>query len=59
VFADERTWEVDAAATERLRKEQRASRDGPGSLTTYFAERRTARRPNPVSVAGDGEFGKG
>jgi N-methylhydantoinase B/oxoprolinase/acetone carboxylase alpha subunit len=59
VFGDERTLEIDEAATERLREELRASRDGAGSLTAYFAEREQKRRPNPVSVAGDRQFGKG
>lgn len=58
VFDDARTLEIDEAATERLREELRASRDGAGSLTTYFAERKQKRRPNPVSVAGDRQFGK-
>ena len=59
VFADERTLEIDADATARLREELRASRDGPGSLTAYFAERRAERKPNAVTVAGDREFAKG
>ena len=58
VFGDARTLEIDEAATERLRGELRASRDGAGSLTAYFAERKQKRRPNPVSVAGDRQFGK-
>ena len=41
VFADERTLEIDEAATEALRAELRASRDG-GSLTEYFAGRAAA-----------------
>jgi N-methylhydantoinase B/oxoprolinase/acetone carboxylase alpha subunit len=57
LFSHERTLEVDAEATERLREELRASRNGPGSLTRYFEERPLERRPNPVSVAGDHEFG--
>ncbi len=58
VFGDERTLEVDETATERLREELRASRDGSGSLTEYFSEREQTRRPNPVSAAGDRQFGK-
>jgi N-methylhydantoinase B/oxoprolinase/acetone carboxylase alpha subunit len=58
VFSDERTWEVDAGATERLREELRASRDRVGSLTAYFETHDPKRRPNPVSAAGDREFGK-
>jgi len=59
VFADERTWAVDPEATERLREELRASRDGAGSLTEYFETHDPKRRQNPVSAAGDREFGKG
>jgi N-methylhydantoinase B/oxoprolinase/acetone carboxylase alpha subunit len=58
VFADERTWAVDAEATERLREELRGARDGPGSLTEYFKTHDPKRRQNPVSAAGDREFGK-
>jgi N-methylhydantoinase B/oxoprolinase/acetone carboxylase alpha subunit len=59
VFADEKALEIDADATEKLRAELRAGRDGPGSLTKYFEERKLERGPNPVTVAGDEEFGKG
>ncbi|HZB86133.1 MAG TPA: hypothetical protein VE289_06185, partial [Gaiellaceae bacterium] len=58
VFRDERTLEIDTEATQRLRQELRSSRDGAGSLTRYFEERAPERQPNPVSVAGDREFGK-
>jgi N-methylhydantoinase B/oxoprolinase/acetone carboxylase alpha subunit len=58
VFTDAETLAIDTEATEQLREELRASPDGSGSLTAYFAERRPERRPNPVSVAGDREFGK-
>ena len=49
VFADERTLEIDAAATEALRAELRASRDGH-SLTEYFA----GQELPPVERAGLG-----
>jgi N-methylhydantoinase B len=58
VFADERTLEIDARATEELRQELRSRQDGTGSLTKYFEERDRGRRPNPVSAASDREFGK-
>jgi N-methylhydantoinase B/oxoprolinase/acetone carboxylase alpha subunit len=58
VFADERTLEIDARATEELRGQLRARQDGAGSLTKYFDEREQLRRPNPVSAASDKEFGK-
>ena len=58
VFQDERTLEIDAEATKRMREELRASRNLPGSLTRYFEERPVERPPNPVSVAGDREFGR-
>jgi N-methylhydantoinase B len=58
VFADERTLEIDAQATEELRGQLRARQDGAGSLTKYFDEREQLRRPNPVSAASDKEFGK-
>ena len=54
IFADERTLEIDEAATERLRAELRGQRKG-SSLTEYFAG--GARRWAP-SVAGDRECGK-
>jgi hypothetical protein len=54
VFADERTLAIDGDATERLRAEVRASRNGAtGSLTEYFAAKPFARAPNPVTVAGN------
>ncbi len=59
VFEDERTLEIDTEATEQLRSELRTSRDGAGSLTRYFEERHFERWPNPVTAAGDSEFGKG
>jgi N-methylhydantoinase B/oxoprolinase/acetone carboxylase alpha subunit len=55
VFADERTLEVDAAATEAKRTELRSQRDGR-SLTEYFRERLVPYN-SPVSVAGNTEFG--
>jgi N-methylhydantoinase B/oxoprolinase/acetone carboxylase alpha subunit len=56
VFADERTLELDAAATDALRDEIRAKRDGR-SLTDYYAGRELPPSPSPVSVAGNAEFG--
>ena len=46
VFADERTLEIDAAATEALRAELRASR-AVTSLTDYFAGRAAAVDDSP------------
>jgi len=58
VFRDGTALEIDAEGTGRLRQELRSSRDGAGSLTRYFEERKPERRPNPVTLAGDREFGK-
>jgi N-methylhydantoinase B/oxoprolinase/acetone carboxylase alpha subunit len=58
VFADERSFEVDEAATERLRRELRAKRDG-SSLTEYFASRELTPSSAPTSLAGNREFGIG
>ena len=58
VFADERSLEVDAAATERLRQELRARRNG-SSLTEYFASRELTPSSAPTSLAGNREFGIG
>ncbi len=55
VFADERTLEIDAAATEAKRAELRTGRDGR-SLTEYFRDRLIPYNA-PVSVAGNREFG--
>jgi len=55
VFADERTIEIDEAATEALRTELRESRRGT-SLTEYFADG-LLPSTKPVSVAGNAEFG--
>src|SRR5262249_33832499 len=55
VFADERTLEVDVAATEAKRAELRAGRDVL-SLTEYFRDRLVPYAA-PVSVAGNAEFG--
>ena len=54
VFADERTLELDADATETLRAELRGSRKGT-SLTDYFAGE-LPPSTKPVSVAGNAEF---
>jgi hypothetical protein len=55
VFTDERTLEIDAAATEALRAELRKSRTVT-SLTEYFADE-LPPSTKPVSVAGNAEFG--
>jgi N-methylhydantoinase B len=59
VFSDETALVIDEAATKELRRRLRERGDGPRSLTEYFKERKVDRQPNPVSVAGDREFGKG
>jgi N-methylhydantoinase B/oxoprolinase/acetone carboxylase alpha subunit len=56
VFADMRTLEIDQEATEALRRELRASRNG-GSLAEYFAERPLPTVSPPTSVAGNRELG--
>jgi hypothetical protein len=56
VFADERTLELDEAATEARRAELRAQ-DGGSSLGEYFSGRGLVPASAPVSVAGDREFG--
>ena len=55
VFSDERTLEIDAAATEALRGELRGSRK-ESSLTDYFGGV-LPRTSTPVSVAGNTSFG--
>jgi hypothetical protein len=55
VFADERTLELDVAATEARRDELRGRRDG-GSLSEHFAGRPLPASSSPVSVAGNEEF---
>ena len=56
VFADERTLELDEAATEARRAELREQR-GSSSLGDYFSGRGLVPSSAPVSVAGNGEFG--
>jgi N-methylhydantoinase B/oxoprolinase/acetone carboxylase alpha subunit len=56
VFADERTLEIDTAATERLRGELRNRRNG-SSLTEYFADRPLQPSSAPASLAGNREGG--
>jgi N-methylhydantoinase B len=56
VFADVRTLEIDQAATEALRGQLHASRNG-GSLAEYFAERPLPAVSPPTSVAGNRELG--
>ena len=58
VFADERTLEIDVAATEALRATLRASREGR-SLTEHFAGRELLPASAAASVAGNAEFGIG
>jgi N-methylhydantoinase B len=55
VFADERTLEIDAKATEKLRKELAAGRNG-SSLTEWYAERGLPPASAPVSTAGNAEY---
>jgi N-methylhydantoinase B len=55
VFADERTLELDAAATEELRGRLRARRNG-SSLTEYFSTR-TVEASAPATAAGNRELG--
>jgi N-methylhydantoinase B/oxoprolinase/acetone carboxylase alpha subunit len=56
VFSDERTLEIDAAATESLRAELRARREA-GSLTAYFQRHPLPSVAPPTSVAGNRELG--
>ena len=56
VFEDERTLEIDAGATETLRAELRAKRNG-SSLTEYFANQPLRPSSSPASIAGNAEFG--
>jgi N-methylhydantoinase B/oxoprolinase/acetone carboxylase alpha subunit len=55
VFADERTLEIDADATEKLRAELRDERKG-SSLTEYFAARDAVSASAPATAAGNREF---
>jgi N-methylhydantoinase B/oxoprolinase/acetone carboxylase alpha subunit len=55
VFTDERTLEIDGAATNALRTKLRAKRD-TRSLTEYYSGRELPPSPSPVSVAGNAEF---
>jgi len=56
VFSDERSLEIDAAATEKLRDELRKKRTG-SSLTEYFASRGVMPASAPASLAANREFG--
>jgi N-methylhydantoinase B/oxoprolinase/acetone carboxylase alpha subunit len=58
VFADERTLEIDEAATAALRAELRAAARA-GSLTEFFAGKELPPAGAPASVAGNAEFGIG
>src|SRR5436305_2289685 len=55
VFADERTLEIDAQATEARRAEIRGRQEA-SSLTEYFRDRLVPYN-GPVSIAGNAEFG--
>jgi N-methylhydantoinase B/oxoprolinase/acetone carboxylase alpha subunit len=59
IFVDEKTLEVDAAATERRRAEIRAARDGEGSLNDLFSREAGRLIPSrsPTSEAGNKAFG--
>ena len=56
VFADERTLEIDEAATEARRAELQR-KPTAGSLTDYFADRPLPSVSTPTSVAGNRELG--
>jgi hypothetical protein len=56
VFADERTLEIDEAATEARRAELRAA-GTVGSLGDYFADRPLPSVSPPTSLAGNRELG--
>jgi N-methylhydantoinase B len=56
VFDDEQALTFDAAATEALRNELRAKRDGR-SLTEWYRERGLPIVNPPTSIAGNREFG--
>jgi len=56
VFVDERTLEIDTGATEKLRQEIRAKRNG-SSLTEYFANRPLQPSSAPTSLAGNRQLG--
>ena len=58
VFRDERTLEIDEAATEALRARLRATPSGR-SLTEHFAGRALPAVSAPASAAGNAEFGIG
>ena len=58
VFADERTLEIDVAATAALRQTLRAT-PGGHSLTEHFAGQELPPAGAPTSVAGNAEFGIG
>jgi len=55
VFADERTLEIDDAATAKLRADLGAKRKG-SSLTEWYADRGLPPASAPVSTAGNAEF---
>ena len=55
VFVDERTLEIDAAATEKLRQELAVARTA-GSLTEWYSERGLPPASAPVSAAGNAEY---
>jgi N-methylhydantoinase B len=61
MFVDEKTLEVDEAATERRRRELRGARDGHGSLNDRFSREAGRLIPSrsPTSEAGNQAFGLG
>jgi hypothetical protein len=56
VFADERTLEIDEAATGKLRAALAEGRTA-GSLTAWYEGRELPAASAPVSVAGNAELG--
>ncbi|HUZ82311.1 MAG TPA: hydantoinase B/oxoprolinase family protein, partial [Gaiellaceae bacterium] len=57
VFVDERSLEIDREATEKLRAAYRASGTAFRSLTDYFGAKPHVSQANPVTEAGNREFG--
>ncbi|HZO62228.1 MAG TPA: hypothetical protein VFB35_04540, partial [Gaiellaceae bacterium] len=58
VFVDDRTLEIDQAATAKLRAELASARNG-SSLTEWYSGRELPPASAPVSVAGNAEFATG
>ena len=57
VFSDERTLEIDEAATTRPARRARGAPVRVTSLTEYFAGRGLPPSSSPTSLAGNAEFG--